>query len=104
MVPIAAFGLFCEDVVRSGRMWFFFESMETAEILMNVINVDVKVYFVLILVFECFNGLMDVLNFFYEGKLLFEGEDVILFIEMVVFGVYGMNVVYKYFGLYGRSV
>ncbi|MES0175723.1 hypothetical protein [Mesorhizobium sp. M0006] len=46
MVPIAAAPLLREDTVRSGRLRFSFEMMETAEILMNAVYVSVKAYLV----------------------------------------------------------
>nr|WIE89594.1 hypothetical protein P9270_018720 [Mesorhizobium sp. WSM4875] len=46
MVPIAAAPLLREDAVRSGRLRFSFEMMETAEILMNAVYVSVKAYLV----------------------------------------------------------
>lgn len=102
MVPIAAFGLHREDAVRSGRLRFSFESMETAEILMNAINVDVKAYLVPNLAFERFNGSMDQLNLSYEGKPPMEGEQLVPYIENQPFGAHGSNLVYKYLGLHGR--
>lgn len=102
MVPIAAFPLLREDAVRSGRMRFSFEAMETAEILMNAINVDVKAYLVPTLAFERFNGSMDQLNLSYSGKPPMEGEAVVPYIETAAFGAHGANAVYKYLGLHGR--
>lgn len=102
MVPIAAFPLLREDAVRSGRMRFSFEAMETAEILMNAINVDVKAYLVPTLAFERFNGSMDQLNLSYEGKPPMEGEAVVPYIETQAFGAHSANLVYKYLGLHGR--
>ncbi|RUV72914.1 MAG: hypothetical protein EOQ55_00495 [Mesorhizobium sp.] len=46
MVPICAAPLLREDSVRSGRLRFSFEMMETAEILMNAVYVSVKAYLV----------------------------------------------------------
>lgn len=102
MVPIAAFPLLREDAVRSGRLRFSFESMETAEILMNAINVDVKAYLVPNLALERFNGSMDQLNLSYEGKPPLEGEALVPYIETQAFGAHGSNAVYKYLGLHGR--
>ncbi|MFU0507252.1 major capsid protein [Pseudaminobacter sp. NGMCC 1.201702] len=102
MVPIAAFPLLREDAVRSGRLRFSFESMETAEILMNAINVRVMAYLVPNLALERFNGSMDQLNLSYEGKPPLEGELVVPYIETAAFGAHGANAVYKYLGLHGR--
>ena len=103
MVPIAAFGLHREDAVRSGRLRFSFESMETAEILMNAINVSVKAYLVPNLALERFNGSMDQLNLSYEGKPPLDGEMVVPFIETAAFGAHNANKVYQYLGLHGRT-
>lgn len=58
-VPIFASGLLREDAVRSGRLRFQFEMMETAEIIMNPINVRVMAYFVPMLALDRFQGSMD---------------------------------------------
>lgn len=102
MVPIAAYPLLREDAVRSGRLRFSFEMMETAEILMNAVNVRVMAYLVPTLALERFNGSMDQLNLSYEGKPPMEGEQVVPFIEQAVFGAHGSNPIYKYLGLHGR--
>lgn len=102
MVPLAAFPLLREDAVRSGRLRFSFESMETAEILMNAINVRVSAYLVPTLALERFNGSMDQLNLSYEGRPPLEGEQVVPFIETEPFGDHGTNDIYTYLGLHGR--
>jgi len=102
MVPIAAFPLLREDAVRSGRLRFSFESMETAEILMNAINVRVMAYLVPFLALERFNGSMDQLNLSYQSKPPLEGEDVVPFIETAAYGAHKANKVYQYLGLHGR--
>lgn len=108
MVPIAAFPLLREDAVRSGRLRFSFESMETAEILMNAINVRVMAYLVPWLAFERFNGSMDQLNLSYEGKPPMKGDPVVPFIETAVFDGRQANGdpknhVYHYLGVHGRA-
>lgn len=103
MVPISAFPLLREDAVRSGRLRFSFESMETAEVLMNAINVRVMAYLVPFLALERFNGSMDQLNLSYQGKPPLEGEEVVPFIETAAFGVHKANKVYQYLGLHGRE-
>ncbi|WP_143151071.1 hypothetical protein [Agrobacterium pusense] len=102
MVPIAAFPLLREDAVRSGRLRFSFEMMETAEVLMNAINVRCMAYFVPMLALERFNGSMDQLNLSYEGKPPLEGEMVVPFIEQMAFGAHGSNDIYRYLGLHGQ--
>jgi len=102
MVPLAAVPLLREDAVRSGRLRFSFEMMETAEVLMNAINVRVMAYFVPMLALDRFNGSMDQLNLSYEGKPPLEGEQVVPFIEQIAFGAHGSNDIYRYLGLHGR--
>lgn len=103
MVPIAAFPILREDAVKSGRLRFSFEHMETAEVLMNAINVRTMAYFVPMLALDRFNGSMDQLNLSYEGKPPLEGEPVTPYIEQVAFGAYGANPIYQYLGLHGRA-
>lgn len=103
MVPIGAFALLREDAVRSGRLRFSFEMMETAEILMNAVNVRVMAYLVPMLALDRFNGSMDQLNLSYQGKPPLEGEAVVPYIEAAAFGAHGSNKVYEYLGLHGRT-
>lgn len=103
MVPLAAFPLLREDAVRSGRLRFSFEQMETAEVLMNAIKVRCLAYFVPMLALDRFNGSMDQLNLSYEGRPPVEGADVVPYIEQVPFGAHGSNDVYRYLGLHGRA-
>lgn len=103
MVPIGAVPLLREDAVRSGRLRFSFEMMETAEILMNAVNVRVMAYLVPMLALERFNGSMDQLNLSYQGKPPLEGEQVVPYIETQAFGAHGSNKVYEYLGLHGRA-
>lgn len=102
MVPLAAVPLLREDMVRSGRLRFSFEHMETAEILMNAINVRVMAYFVPMLALERFNGSMDQLNLSYEGKPPLDGSPVVPYIEQIAFGAHGENDIFEYLGLHGR--
>ena len=103
MVPLSAFPVLREDAVRSGRLRFSFEMMETAEVLMNAINVRVMAYFVPMLALDRFNGSMDQLNLSYEGKPPLEGEQVVPFIEQMPFGAHGSNDIYRYLGLHGQA-
>ena len=102
MVPVAAFPVLREDAVRSGRLRFSFEMMETAEVLMNAINVRVMAYFVPMLALDRFNGSMDQLNLSYEQKPPMDGAAVVPYIEQVPFGAHGSNDIYRYLGLHGR--
>ena len=58
-----------------------FEMMETAEILMNAVNVSVKAYFVPWLAHARFEGSMDQLNRSYEGVAQVDGGAVVPFVE-----------------------
>ena len=102
MVPICAVPVLREDSVISGRLRLTFESMETAEILMNAINVSVKAYLVPFLAFERFEKSMDQLNRSYEGQP-FKNLPVVPFIETAAFGTHGTNAVYKYLGLHAKE-
>ncbi len=102
MVPIAAFPLLREDGVRSGRLRFSFEMMETAEILMNAINVDVKAYLVPHLAFERFNGSMDQLNRSYEGKPPIDGQPVVPYFRTSAAGS-ALSEIDKYLGLHAKQ-
>lgn len=107
MVPISAYPILREDAVRSGRLRFSFEQMETAEVLMNATKVRVMAYFVPMLALERFNGSMDQLNLSYQGKPPLEGAPIVPYIERVAFGAHGSNQIYKYLGLHsapGRLV
>ncbi|MBB4952249.1 hypothetical protein H4S14_000291 [Agrobacterium vitis] len=108
MVPICAFPLLREDGVRSGRLRFSFEMMETAEVLMNAVNVRVMAYLVPMLALDRFNGSMDQLNLSYEGKPPLDGAQVVPFIETNPF-INGGNgwPIHKYLGVHhpgGRLV
>lgn len=100
--PIFCSGLLREDAIRSGRMRFQFEMMETAEIIMNPINVRVMAYFVPMLALERFQGSMDILNKSYMGEPSVEGGAVIPYLETHAFGAHGANAIYKSLGLHGR--
>lgn len=102
MVPIAYFPLLREDGIRSGRLRFSFEQMETAEILMNAIRVRIRAYLVPMLALDRFNGSMDQLNLSYKGLPPLEGEPVVPYIEQIDFGAHGSNQIFKYMGLHGR--
>lgn len=102
-VPIFASGLLRQDAVRSGRLRFQFEMMETAEIIMNPINIRVLAYFVPMLALDRFQGSMDILNRSYMGEPPMDGETPIPFIETAPFGAHGSNPIYKYLGLHGRA-
>ena len=101
MVPIAAIPVLREDAVKSGRLRFNFEHMETAEVLMNATKVRVMAYFVPMLALERFNGSIDQLNLAYEGKPPLEGEAVVPYLRTAVAGgASSGNAILKYLGLH----
>lgn len=102
MVPLTAIPVLREEAVRSGRLRFSFEHLETAEILMNAINVRVMAYFVPTLAFPRFNGSMDQLNRSYEGKPPIEGQPVVPYINTLNFGTYGGQV-HRYLGFHCKA-
>lgn len=97
MVPLAAIPLLREDAA-SGRVRVQMEMMETAEVLMNAVNLNVKAYLVPFLAFERFNG-VDQLNRSYKGEPETEGGDVIPFFETMNFGA-SANAIHKSMGLH----
>jgi predicted Rdx family selenoprotein len=68
ILPIKYIPMLREDAVRRGRVRLNFEMMETAEMLMNGINVHVYAHFVPMLAFDRFNGSMDELNKSYQKE------------------------------------
>lgn len=99
ILPLTYVPLLREDAVRSGKMSFTFEMAETAETLLNAVNVDVKAYFVPFLAFDRFNG-MDQLNRSYMGVAETDGGQPIPFFETAAFGAYGSNAVYSTLGMH----
>ena len=82
ILPIAAIPLLREDALLSGKMRLSFEMMETAEQLMNGINVQVNAYFVPWLAFERFEGSMDRLNRSFAGQPDYDGGPVTPWFKM----------------------
>ena len=68
ILPIKYIPMLREDAVRRGRVRLNFEMMETAEMLMNGINVHVYAHYVPFLAFDRFNGSMDELNKSYQKE------------------------------------
>lgn len=68
ILPIKYIPMLREDAVRRGRVRVNFEMMETAEMLMNGINVHVYAHYVPMLAFDRFNGSMDELNKSYQKE------------------------------------
>lgn len=103
MVPILAAPLLREDAVRSGRLRLSFEMMETAEVLMNAVNVRVMAYLVPMLALDRFNGSVDQLNRSYEGRPPIEGQSVVPYLLSGTHaGSAGDYEVLKYLGVHTR--
>jgi hypothetical protein len=68
ILPFKYIPMLREDAVRRGRVRLNFEMMETAEMLMNGINVHVYAHYVPMLAFDRFNGSMDELNKSYQKE------------------------------------
>lgn len=100
--PISFIGVHREDAVRAGRFRFSFEMMETAELLMNNVNVRVMAYFVPTLAHPRFQGSMDVLNRSFRKVPPLAGEAVIPYIGTVAAGAHGANEILRYLGLHAR--
>jgi len=100
MVPLAAIPLLREDGARV-RMSMAFQMMETADMLINEINVNVKAYLVPNLAFDRFQG-MDDLNRSYEGKPPRDGMPVIPYIEKMAAKAHGTDAILKYLGKHAK--
>lgn len=101
VVPLMACEMLREDALRSGRVEVGFEMLETAQMLMNAVYVDVKAYLVPWLAFERFAGSMDLFNRSYKGVALGE-DDVLPFISTFEKGAHGAEAILKYMGKHGK--
>jgi hypothetical protein len=68
ILPLKYIPMLREDAVKRGRVRVNLEMMETAELLMNGIQVNVMAHYVPMLAFERFNGSMEELNRSYKGE------------------------------------
>lgn len=68
ILPLKYIPMLREDAVQRGKVRVNIEMMETAELLMNGINVNVMAHFVPMLAFDRFNGSMEELNRSYKGE------------------------------------
>lgn len=105
MVPLQAIPLLREDAVRRGSLSLSFEMMETYEILLNTVNVNIMAYLVPTLAMERFQGSMDVFNRSFKGQPPLSGESVIPFFQFHEFRGGAENdedrELYRYMGLHG---
>lgn len=96
-VPIGMAPLLRQDAAVRGNVRCSFEMHETAELLMNAVNVNVMAYLVPWLAFERFVSL-DEFNKSYKGVPYKDGDAVIDFIEVEAFGAHESNEIYTYMG------
>ena len=101
--PLAAFPLLREDQVRRGIVSVNTEMLETAELIMNPVNMRVSIFLVPWLAFPRFQGSMDVLNRSYMGQPPLTGEAVIPFFETEAMGAHGSKEVYKRMGIHAAA-
>lgn len=101
MVPLAAWPLLREDRQRMSRFRINFEMMETVEILMNAINVNVKAYLVPFLAFNRFNGI-DQLNRSYMKQPETDGGTIQSFFSTAAGPAHGASAILKYLGKHVR--
>lgn len=101
MTPIAVIPLLREDAARV-RLQAAFQMMETADLLINEIAVNVKAYLVPELAKDRFLG-MDDLNRSWEGKPPREGQPVVPFIEKMAAKAEGTDPILRYLGKHARQ-
>ncbi|MER8649915.1 hypothetical protein [Mesorhizobium sp. M1121] len=101
-VPIAAVPLLREDAVRSGRLRFTFEMMETAEILMNAVYVSVKAYLVPWSAFTRFDS-VDAVNRAYDGTEQYTGGPVQNFVARELHNSATPDDIKVYLGLHAKT-
>ena len=102
MVPIAAVPLLREDAVRSGRLRFTFEMMETAEILMNAVYVSVKAYLVPWSAFTRFDS-VDAVNRAYDGTAQYTAGPVQPFVQRETHNSVTADDIKVYLGLHAKT-
>ncbi|WP_378941854.1 hypothetical protein [Mesorhizobium sp. ANAO-SY3R2] len=101
-VPIYACGLHRMDRIVQGPLRCSFELMETADVLMNAVRVDVKAYVVPMLAFERFNGSLDVLNRSWEGQVPYPTQAVVPFYETIAAPAYKFSDILVYLGMHSK--
>lgn len=97
MTPLWAIPLLREDALERFNFRLTFEMMETAEILMNAVNVFVKAYLVPHLAFERFSG-QDELDRSFAGLPNQEGGPVTPYFQYTAGPAVGANKIHEYMG------
>jgi hypothetical protein len=100
ILPLKYIPMLREDAVKRGRVRVNIEMMETAELLMNGIRVDVMAHYVPMLAFDRFNGSMEELNRSYKGETGIGGTVVPYFDKNKYYNTTSNSVSYEESGLY----
>jgi hypothetical protein len=103
IVPLKYIPMLREDAVKRGRVRVNLEMMETAELLMNGIMVNVMAHYVPMLAFERFNGSMEELNRSYKGETGIGGSVVPYFEKEKYWSVSTQQVVNQYNSAYDTT-
>lgn len=93
ILPLKYIPMLREDAVRRGKVRVNLEMMETAEMLMNGIGVNVMAHYVPMLAFDRFNGSMEELNRSYQGETGIGGSVIPYFESNKVYNPSSGNVV-----------
>lgn len=101
IIPVAYVPLLREDSLGSGTMRVNYQMAETAELLMNNVNIRTQAWLVPFLAFDRFKG-MDSLNRAYHKEPEEPGGDVIPFIEEMNMPAHGASEIYTSLGLHYR--
>jgi hypothetical protein len=101
-VPLGFIPMFREDDLTA-RLSVAVEMMETAELLMNPVQLRVTAYLVPFLAFEKFEGSRDQFDRAYMSQPKVEGGSVVPFIDSHVMGAHGSKHIYMYAGLHAGT-
>jgi len=103
IAPLAFTPLYREDAVRSGNVAVTIEMLETAQLLMNAVYLNLQVHFVPFSAFPRFNGSLDIMNRSYMGEPPLVGEAVIPFIDTEVMGTFDDSGIYHVAGAHAEA-
>lgn len=101
IIPVAFVPLLREDNLGSGTMRVNYQMAETAELLMNNVNIRTQAWLVPHLAYDRFNG-MDSLNRSYRKEPEEEGGAVVPFIEPMNMPAHGASEIFTSLGLHYR--
>jgi predicted Rdx family selenoprotein len=103
ILPLKYIPMLREDAVKRGRVRVNIEMMETAELLMNGITVNVMAHYVPMLAFDRFQGSMEELNRSYKGETGIGGSVVPYFEKEKYWSVASQQVVNQYNSAYDTT-